>query len=122
MTTPKKKKPVDLSKCKVGQEVRLRNGNTVIIEATSGGLPGFPILASNGDSYTKTGRYFGDNSPSAIDIVEVLPLPKRKKAPSPKLVESDVETFTSLFAQIAFSNDAAWVKRAVKALQFIKKP
>lgn len=78
MTTPKKKKPIDLSTCKVGQRLKMRNGDTILFADTSGGSV-YPYFGDDGVSRTVTGRCYVSSS-SSRDIVEILSLPKRKPA------------------------------------------
>lgn len=129
-TTPAQKKygfcklpPVDLSKAKIGQRLKLRSGE----EVTFGGpnsTDEYPFYYTDDEdnqiTVAQDGHAWRSKTEDGIDVIKILPLPK--KAAKTKPAESDAETLTSLFAKIAFSNDPAWVKRAVKALQFIEKP
>jgi len=117
MSTTPKKTTVDLSKAKIGQKLQLRSGKIVPLWGVNSALD-FPYQGRKvGLSWFANGRALHVRE-DEDDVVAILPLPN--KAAKPKPDESDVETLTSLFAKIAFSNDPAWVKRAIKALQFVE--
>lgn len=120
ITTPKKT-TVDLSKAKIGQKVRLACGEIAeLVSIRKSHKWPFEVqwrMDARITSHVQNGRFWPEQ-PSDSDIVAILPLPK--KAAKSKPAQSDVLTLTSLFAKIAFSNDPAWVKRAIKALQFIQ--
>ena len=76
------KKPLDLSKCKVGQKVRLRNGEIkIFLGSTLSSL--YPFAAGKSiatyGTYTKNGRFNQDREGN-IDIVAILPERKTKPA------------------------------------------
>ncbi len=79
MRTPKKKNPVDLSKCKIGQRFKTRDGKIITFDGKSGdSYYPFQVKETN-NLYRRDGGYFISGE-SKNDIVEVLPLPRRKKA------------------------------------------
>lgn len=70
-------KKLDLSKCKPGDRVRLRNGTETNV-ARNTGLASYPVELRNGISYTYNGEhYYGHRS--ELDIVAILPRAKPKK-------------------------------------------
>lgn len=84
MNKPKTPK-IDLSKCKVGQRVKLRNGElktiTGLDENTS-----TPFKWDSGpSSWKKDGKFYSHHGPSEYDIVELLDLPPAKKAKRPAM-------------------------------------
>jgi len=115
MNTPKKKTPaIDLSKCVVGQRLRLRNGNESKLTFKGGQHLNYPYLTLDGQSHLPNGRVWV-KSQDPLDIIEILPLPKKPAKPKP--AESDVETLTSLFTEIVFKCDDDTLKKAIKALE-----
>jgi len=55
----------------IGREVRLKDGSIRTID--SFGLSPDYVFLDNGENYYPNGRYYKGDSPSVIDIVEVLP-------------------------------------------------
>lgn len=83
MITPKKKpakKPaIDLSKCKLGQRVRLRNGElSIILAVDNETCTSFNYDGPCNFSWMKNGS-FAHNEPHRFDIVELLPPAKPVK-------------------------------------------
>lgn len=120
MSTPTPKtKPIDLSKCKVGQRVKLRNGQ----EFTFGGLSGgkeYPYqLNEINNLYTKRGTYYHQGE-SLQDIVAILPPAKKAKKPAKKA--NTLERFTEAFAKIAFKGDNDLIRKAADELEGLLKP
>lgn len=81
MSTPTPRtKPIDLSKCKVGQRVKLRNQQEERIIKINASHP-YPYSCKNGITWDESGLFqHGKEHP--FDIVAILPLPKKagKKA------------------------------------------
>jgi len=84
MSTPKKKTPaVSISKCVIGQKVRLRSGKIATLEKVVTDYV-YPYLMRHRDggqtSNRKNGRYWKSGRDSKDDIVAFLPLPPKKAA------------------------------------------
>ena len=83
MSTPTPKtKPIDLSKCEVGQRVKLRNGEIQFIasikkEDTHQGK----VVKINSDSWRWRDGSRNINRADPLDIVALLPLPKKAGKP-----------------------------------------
>ena len=73
------KQKIDLSKCKIGQQVKLRDGTISFLQRISKGPVTYPYLAG-GFSYTKAGTYWGTPG-SNYDIVELIPQATDKTKP-----------------------------------------
>ena len=76
MSTPTPStKPIDLSECKVGQRVKLRNQQEERIVKINTGHP-YPYACKNGITWDESGLFqHGKEHP--FDIVAILPLPKK---------------------------------------------
>jgi len=80
----KKPPQIDLSKVKIGQRVKLRNGEvTTLTQKRDDSI--FPWRSEKGDAYRKDGCYFADGSRFKRDIIQILPLPKKKAVKKPVL-------------------------------------
>jgi hypothetical protein len=69
--TTKEKSVINLNTCKVGQKLRLRNGNIVTYDGNTDNDYGYPHTA-HGFIYTNNGNYHDDGEQSKYDIVEIL--------------------------------------------------
>lgn len=112
MTKPTPRtKPIDLSKCKVGQRVKLRNGEVKTItgldEATS-----TPFKWDSGpSSWRRDGKFYSHHGPSEYDIVEILDLPPAKR-PAKRAKKPMVE--------VSQDNLRAAIKHAEATLKLLK--
>lgn len=112
-----KKEPlINLAKCKIGQRVRLRNGEIAIIEKFREHEEVYPWLTDLGECYTQKGWYYADGENSRLDIVALLPLPKKAGKPN------TLDRFTSAFAKIAFEGDNDLIRKAAEQLEGLLKP
>lgn len=76
---PQKKTNIDLSKCKVGQRVRLRNGKTTKIVELDSMNTILPVKVGNGNWHRINGLLRLSNTQYPNDIVAILPAKKAKK-------------------------------------------
>ncbi len=114
-TTPKKKNPVDLSKCNIGQKVKLRNGVIATFKGKSGNYE-YPYCLNEINSLlTKKGTYYKGDHPAVHDVVEILPLPKQKKAPANK--DNGIKTWWASTSKA----DQKAIRRTIKILEGLLK-
>jgi len=123
MSTPTPRtKPIDLSKCKVGQRVKLRNG---VIRTYNeydpnekGEVSKYPYRMGN-SWYCPDGRvcYNDGIHDQPYDIVAILPLPKKAGKPgkkAPKRMQKALAAFDTI--------DVPTVRRCIKLLEGLLKP
>lgn len=82
--------PVDLSTCKPGDKLRLRNGEiaTFLAEAYPTSYPyPYRVARENGppDVYARNGKLWIGTPDSPLDVVEIITNPKEEIVPKPKL-------------------------------------
>ena len=71
---------IDLSKCKVGQKLKTREGKEITLgQITSLGV--YPYLGSDGVSRNNRGLFYAGKL-SDYDIIDILPLEKKAKKKS----------------------------------------
>lgn len=74
--------PVDLSKVKIGQRLKMRSGEIAHLRSkTPVHSPHYPHSVSHGlgvSELTKEGKMYAGGEPHNLDIIAILPLPKRK--------------------------------------------
>ena len=128
--------PINLAKCKIGQRVRLRNGEIAIIEKfREHEEEVYPWLTDLGECYTQKGWYYADGENSRLDIVALLPLPKKKAKAKNRNIDTNnqhkdiysrkpntLDRFTSAFAKIAFKGDNDLIRKAAEQLEGLLKP
>lgn len=116
MSTPTpRKNNIDLRKCKVGQRVKLRNGQEVkLIEKRKGYT--FPYVTDHGETYTSKGWYYGSGEESRLDIIALLPLPKKAGKPVKKKA-SPLDP-----GWVKGQGDKAAIRRVIKLLKGLLKP
>lgn len=73
----KKEPPINLAKCKIGQRVRLRNGEVRCLKEIDEGNCVMPFFVG-GEWYMKHGYFWDTGATHHLDIVAILPLPKKK--------------------------------------------
>lgn len=101
---------IDLSKCKIGQKLKRRNGEIVAFAGKSNNRF-YPYKSNTGHYYTQQGAFcLSGSSPS--DIIEILPLKKKaaKKAKSP-----DSSKLRRAIATLKASRDA--ISKQIKKLE-----
>jgi hypothetical protein len=101
---------INLAKCKIGQRVRLRNGKICHIEYIGSKTMAYPYQLNTLSCHMASGRYYGASQQSRLDIVALLPLPK-KKAP-PRLQKA---------LKLPAPLDKQAIKAAIKTLQALLK-
>ena len=104
------KTKIDLSKCKVGQKVKLRNGAIGSLLKNKSPNPNWPFRVSVDGiplSYTACGSWYSSSSPDSQDIIAILPLKSAKKA-KPK-------------TEPRSSADKAKIRAAIKLLEGLLK-
>lgn len=80
-----KEKTIDLSKCKVGQRVRLRNRQVTCIARFDPGDNLLPVKLGNGKWHKNNGRFELHDKRSPFDIVEIIkPIIKKPAPPADK--------------------------------------
>ena len=129
MSTTTRKKPIDLSKCKVGQRVKLRNGEECKLSRINAGMQfGYFMQSVTGDStgstHTQNGKYLPSGT-SQHDVIAILHLPKKAKKAGKPVKEAKINTldrFTTAFAKIAFKGDNDLIRKAAEQLEGLLKP
>ena len=126
MTKPTPRtKPIDLSKCKVGQRVKLRNGDIAQL-ATIEGHEAFPYCCVNIKNaqqvtYTKNGRFMQSAREYPLDIVAILPLPKKAGKPGKKKADNYIlDNLRRLIADFEASRDV--FTKEINRLKGLLKP
>jgi len=89
MSATTRKKPIDLSKCKVGQRVKLRNGQIRTYNEygpmEDGKKSAFPYRMDNSWYYPDGRVCYNDGiHDEPYDIIAILPLPKKAGKPGKK--------------------------------------
>lgn len=108
-----KEKTIDLSKCEVGQRVRLRNQQDEKIIKINVGHP-YPYACKNGITWDDHGR-FQHCKEHPFDIVAILPPAKKAKKPAKKADEKwDISAFSRA--------DKVAARRVIKLLEGLLKP
>ena len=77
---------IDLSKCKIGQKLKRRDGEIVVFSHYLQDCT-LPCRCCDGVGYTKDGFYLKKSEKTSRDIVEIIPLEKKtakKEKPSYK--------------------------------------
>jgi hypothetical protein len=117
------KKPIDLSKCKVGQRVKLRNGKEVTLtRICNPKLRAYPYFTSDGESHIANGNVYETRNCEA-DIIAILPLPKDAgKSAKKKAKINTLDRLTAAFAKIAFKGDNDLIREAAEKLEGLLKP
>ena len=97
-------KPIDLSKCKIGQRVRLRDGSLATFKYLNVANSLYPFVFKNKKGQemarTKSGFYYHGGSPmSEFDVVKILSPEKPKQAGKKP---NTLERLTSAFAATAW--------------------
>jgi hypothetical protein len=128
MSTTTRKKPIDLSKCKVGQRVKLRSGEIAIFQGQSGGTT-YPFLYEDntGDSVgevrtaTQYGCYSLSEPNHKLDIVALLPLLKKAGKPGKKKADNYIlDNLRRLIADFEASRDV--FTKEINRLKGLLKP
>ncbi len=101
---------INLAKCKIGQRLKTREGKTVVYRGNSRDK-NWPHLAGN-LSYTDDGFQTHSTDPNKADIIEILPLPKRK-VKAPKRLRTALEMRQPI--------DKQAIRAAIKLLQSLLK-
>jgi hypothetical protein len=71
--TIEKEVKINLNTCRIGQKLRLRNGEIVTYDGTTDNNHEYPHTA-HGCIYTNNGNYYDDGEQSKYDIVEIFPI------------------------------------------------
>jgi hypothetical protein len=71
---------IDLSKCKIGTTLKLRNGAVTTLKGKLPQSLNYPYITTSGQSYLENGREWR-NEESELDIVAILPTPKKPRDP-----------------------------------------
>ena len=116
----KKEPKINLSKCKIGQRVRLRNGEVKTITHIGNKKNVFPWNTDSNETYTKHGCYYGSGAESRLDIVAILPPAKAKKAVEPKRVGKKPDHLDPKWLEGEFDKQA--IHRVSKLLKGLLKP
>ena len=84
-----KESEINLNTCKIGQKLKLRNGEIVSYDGPSG-HKGYPHK-SGSTVYTNEGKYYDDNGKYEWDVVEILPLEDKDASEEPSVqVDTDL--------------------------------
>jgi len=112
---------IDLSKVKIGQKVKLRNGEIVTFEGKNKSRT-YPYLADP-HIYTKQGTFWPlkEKTESSYDIIKILPLPKKKTAKNPaeKMSVPKVRDELTDWIESAHKRDA--IRTVINILESILK-
>lgn len=112
-------KKIDLSKVKIGQQVKLRNNRVVLLNERDNSEC-FYNHSAGGNWYTRDGRLWR-NLESREDIVKILPLPKKKvvKKPAKKMHAQEVRQELLDWIESAHKKDA--IRTVISLLESLIK-